>query len=86
MGLIKENVEFLLGRIQEYKGRIQAQQALCPHTKVVGKYGANTGNWCAQDDAYWITADCIECGQHFYVESKRDPEGYRRLSLTGDIT
>lgn len=86
MGLIKDNVEFLLGRISEYHAKVKAQRELCPHEQVVGKYGANTGNWSDQDDCYWIDARCLECGEHFMVFSDTNREEYRRLSLTGDIT
>ncbi|ANA49194.1 hypothetical protein PMW_69 [Pseudomonas phage phiPMW] len=34
----------------------------CEHPNYTGKYNANTGNWCSDDDTYWIDFHCPDCG------------------------
>ena len=52
----------LLGRIYS---RITKNQQDCPHEGLVGKYEANTGNWCASDDRYWVEFSCPDCGKRW---------------------
>lgn len=44
----------------------------CPHNDVIGQYKGNTGNWCKDDDSYWIEAECQDCGKRFNIDSE-DP-------------
>ncbi|MNF51712.1 hypothetical protein D3C85_374530 [compost metagenome] len=84
--MIKENIEFLRARIEDYQGRIRALQDKCLHEDFHGHYKASTGNWCPQDDSYWINFTCNICGATEMVDSDDDPERYRELSLSGKIT
>ena len=81
--LIKENVEHLTSKIKDYQDRINKHQEACKHEIVKGEYGANTGNWCKEDDSYWISAVCLDCHKHIHAES--GTEEYYRLSNTGMI-
>lgn len=83
MGVINENVVFLQNRIRNYQQRIRDLQAQCPHDIVAGYYKGNTGNWCPQDDRYWIEAECQECLKYIHADS--DTELYRKLSRSGMI-
>ena len=83
--LIRANIQHLQGRIKDLQARIETNQALCTHELVEGKYGANTGNWCPDDDCYWIDAVCLDCDKRFHAESKRDGDLYRKLSMSGLI-
>ena len=38
-----------------------ALQEECTHPNATKEYGANTGNWCKQDDYYWIDHQCPDC-------------------------
>ena len=82
--LIRENTTFLKNRIKDYQERLDRWQSECPHDIVEGQYKASTGNWCPQDDSYWITATCLDCGKHIFADS--NTELYRKLSGSGMIS
>ena len=52
----------------------------CPHPGLTGNYNSNTGNWCPQDDAYWLELRCPLCEKYWTVQST-DPE-YRTIKFT----
>lgn len=81
--LIKENVEHLMSKVKEYQERIAKHQEQCKHEVVNGEYRADTGNWCKEDDSYWISAVCLDCQKHIYATS--DTEEYYKLSNSGMI-
>lgn len=54
---------------------IAEAQAECKHPDLEGEYGSNTGNWCEQDDCYWINLNCPTCGKRWQVDS--DQPEYR---------
>lgn len=83
-GLIRKNVQFLQGKVNEYQKLIKEWQAECSHEIVEGSYGANTGNWCPQDDSYWISAKCLDCGENLHAES--GTALYQKLSMSGMIS
>jgi len=83
--VIKSNVEFLQARIKDYQERITALQESCPHEVVEGEYKADTGNYCPQDDSYWISAKCLDCHKDLYARASDDNILYRRLSMSGMI-
>lgn len=68
-------------QIDELYDQLHAHQERCQHAKAVGHYGADTGNWCSQDDDYWIDCICPVCLKRWTVYSSKDPEGYRYFSL-----
>jgi hypothetical protein len=82
--LIRSNTNYLENRIAEYRKKVQEWQSRCKHDLVEGEYKANTGNWCAQDDSYWITAKCLDCGKQIHADS--GTELYRKLSNSGMIS
>lgn len=49
--------------IKELYEEIKEIQSICMHEGLVGKYGANTGNYCSQDNSYWVDFTCPECGK-----------------------
>lgn len=81
--LIKENVEHLMNKIEDYQMRISKHQDNCKHEVVKGEYKADTGNWCKEDDSYWISAVCLDCQKHIYAPSGTDE--YYKLSNSGMI-
>lgn len=68
-------------RIKEMQARLQAEllklQLECEHPNATGKYGSSTGNWCPQDDSYWIEAECPDCGKRWWIDSATSVEEYR---------
>lgn len=72
-------------KIAKLQKDIEDIQQGCPHTVVEGEYKSNTGNWCPQDDCYWIQASCLDCGTRFHVDSKDCEELYRKLARSGMI-
>lgn len=67
----------LIRQINELKEELSKHQSKCQHTKGTFEYGSNTGNWCPDDDVYWITAECEICKKRWrsYSEEKE----YREL-------
>jgi hypothetical protein len=60
-------------------------QQECSHENVVGEMKGDTGNWCQQDDSYWISADCQDCGKHLHIDSKKERDLYRKYSMSGMV-
>lgn len=75
---IKEQV----ARLQAMRGRlveeIAAIQQVCPHEDLQGEYKSDTGNWCPDDDSYWIDTECLDCGKRWHIESTQP--GYRQFN------
>lgn len=67
---IQKQIKDMSKIIKEYQIKILELQDKCSHpgealTKV---YGANTGNYCPQDDYYWINYVCDICGHRWTEE------------------
>lgn len=52
----------------------------CQHNDKEGRYKGNTGNWCAQDDSYWIDVKCNDCGKTWLIDSTDNKEEYRKFN------
>jgi len=63
-------------KIDIAEARIEEIRAACNHETAYCKYGADTGNWCSNDDCYWVDAICLECGEWNRYDSKKDAEKY----------
>lgn len=72
---IKEQTVYYLDRLSYWKAKINDIQKVCPHEDVTAEYRANTGNWDAGDDSYWVDVKCNDCGSHFTVYNE-DKDGY----------
>lgn len=57
--------------IQLARDKIKEIQHNCVHEGLLGKYGSNTGNYCRQDDSYWVDFMCPNCGKH-WTEDQED--------------
>ena len=42
--------------------KIKELQEKCTHQYATKVAGANTGNYCRQDDSYWYNINCPDCG------------------------
>lgn len=82
---IREKVDRIKAMQERLRQEWQILQNECTHENFTGKYGANTGNWCEQDDTYWITCKCPDCEKNWTVYDEEDKEEYRRLSRTGRV-
>lgn len=51
----------IMREIAEKYVELKQHQKICKHTKAVGEYGSDTGNWCEQDDKYWDDVECPTC-------------------------
>ncbi len=67
----------LAGAMRMLRDEMEALQEQCPHEHLVGKYKGNTGNWCPQDDSYWIDAHCKDCNKRWLIDSEDNAEEYR---------
>jgi len=54
-----------LDLISKIYKEIKEIQSTCMHDGLIGEYGANTGNYCRQDDSYWVDFMCPECGKEW---------------------
>ncbi len=78
---IKHRTKLLDGiikRAYDYKASLKES---CTHPNATGEHGSNTGNWCSQDDSYWISCSCPDCGKRWRIDSDKDPEGYRLFKM-----
>lgn len=75
-----------LDLIQIARDEIREIQHNCVHEGLLGKYGANTGNYCKQDDSYWVEFMCPNCGK-YWSEDQEDvglsisKEGFKFLKV-----
>lgn len=58
--------------ISEAQLLLRQLQVECPHVNKTGVYKGNTGNWCSQDDSYWIDAKCPDCGKSWMIDSEME--------------
>lgn len=58
-------IQSRLELISAIRKEIDDIQNACTHEGLLGAYGANTGNYCKQDDSYWVTFLCPECGERW---------------------
>ena len=82
---MNKEIEKVDKKIKELYAKKATIQSACEHKNVKGEYNSDTGNWCQQDDSYWISADCLDCGNHIYADSERDKDLYLQLSRSGMI-
>lgn len=70
---IKRKIENAEKRIVSLYAEIKSLQEQCPHPKeaISEKYDGDTGNWCPQDDSYWVDRKCNNCGQRWHIDSKQ---------------
>lgn len=78
-------IQHKLDLIEELYKEIKEVQAVCTHKGLVGKYGADTGNYCSQDDSYWVDFTCPECGKKWTETQKEvryqtSKEGFKFIS------
>lgn len=79
---IQERIAKAQRKIAKWHQVICDAQAECEHADLTGKYGSNTGNWCEQDDYYWLDLNCPTCGKRWSVDSEQ-PE-YRLYGIGRD--
>lgn len=76
MSDIKEKVK-RIGSMQERLGlELRQVQEACPHSSKEGQYKSDTGNYCPEEDSYWIAAKCLECNKVWSIDSKVDNVEY----------
>ena len=68
---IKSKIEILQSDIAKMQAEIVAIRNQCQHENLTGKFGADTGNWCPDDDSYWVSLKCEDCGKQ-WTEDQAD--------------
>lgn len=81
---IRNKLIRLYGKERIVRDEIEQLRASCPHENLVGEYRGNTGNWCPQDDSWWINAHCKDCDKQWMIDSKDDAEEYRNFKGVRD--
>lgn len=66
--------------INTLKVELYQHQEKCKHPRGTFEYGANTGNWCMEDDRYWVDCKCDVCLKKWTIYSCEDSNGYRNVS------
>lgn len=79
-GLSTKELKELLDRINT---ELLSRQTECKHRRIIYEYGANTGNYAPSDDCYWVTVECIDCGNRttYYDHD----EGYEMKYVGEDL-
>jgi len=64
-------------KIRKAQEEINAFQEACPHPpqNVRYQHGANTGNWCSDEDSYWTDYYCGKCGKWWMEDGSTRVEG-----------
>lgn len=76
-------LEAQIGEIRERANELIKQaQEHCKHPNLEGKAGSNTGNWCPQDDCYWLDLHCPDCRMRLHIAG--DDPLYRIYSPYGN--
>lgn len=72
-------------RTKQVKAELELEQlqAECEHPNRLVKYGANTGNWCASDDSYWIDIFCPDCEKMWTVDQDFIGNRYGKYERVG---
>lgn len=60
---------------KQYYEKLKLLQENCPHKDLYGKYKSDTGNWCSQDDRYWLELKCNDCNKMWDVDSSEEEYG-----------
>ena len=55
---------------RQYNEAVKFIQDNYQHENTSFKYGASTGNWFPEDDAYWKDYKCPDCNKQWRVYSK----------------
>lgn len=74
--MMAENYDVSRQKVDAFKEQIRhAQECIkriqdteCKHAGLTGKYRANTGNYCPEDDSYWVEFSCPTCDKHWTEE------------------
>lgn len=61
--VIKAEVDKITKKLKKWEQRLKDARAACTHPNATKTHHANTGNWCPQDDSYWTTFNCPDCGK-----------------------
>ncbi|MFI3218334.1 MAG: hypothetical protein QX189_04365 [Methylococcales bacterium] len=72
--------------IQSLWAEIKVIQGNCAHVGLIGKFRADTGNYCKSDDSYWVEFQCLDCGKQWTedqaeVSSRYSKEGISYLKV-----
>lgn len=66
---VKKQIEILDQEIQTLEEQKTKIQLRCRHTNATHQYRSDVGNWCKNDDRYWIEFRCYDCGK-FWTEDQ----------------
>lgn len=65
---IRNKLESLRAKIRRLYDEIVILRKECPHTNTTVVYKSDTGNYCKQDDRYWIEHTCQGCEEYWETE------------------
>ena len=79
---IRRQTQALQNILKDAGERLREVQSNCDHSEGSGTYHGNTGNWCPQDDSYWINFECSICSKRLFVENQQSPTTAETLDAT----
>jgi hypothetical protein len=77
---ITERIAKQRAKIAKAIAKIESIREECDHIGVHVKYDADTGNYCKQDDSYWIYWRCPICDKYWTTDQDREA-GYKVREL-----
>ena len=82
---VRTKMNTLIRKKNNIDEQLKELQSQCTHENFTGTYGCDTGNWCRDDDSYWINFTCLDCDMRRHVSYERNEAEYRRLNMSGRI-
>lgn len=76
MSDVQLRVKRIRGMQRRLIDEIKAIQDACTHENKTGIYEGDTGNFCKQDDRYWIDVHCQDCDKVWTIDSVADEKEY----------
>lgn len=67
---IIDKMSELMIPVNELRKELKEHQEKCQHPRGTFKRGFNNGNWCPQDDQYWIDVHCDVCFKSWTIDEK----------------
>ena len=71
--MTRKEVKSVRLRIMRERRKLLAEerklQATCTHPAASRRYYSDIGNWCREDDSYWLELDCPDCGLFESIDS-----------------
>jgi hypothetical protein len=76
---MKRSVKSLLKQITDLEFRLKRIQDKCKHEHFESANTGLTGNFCPDDDRFYVSVKCLDCDKRMTFWSDKNPEEYRKF-------